>query len=206
MPSATIGSSNAKGCFNLLAIDVYFRYMPFAASRQPLFEAQAQFTRAPNDPIEALLALEQQETGILPSTLKRGDWDRPQPAGQGAQWDLRHDEEGELAVDVYETDAELIVMAAIAGVRANDLQITLQQDMLTIRGKRVAPHPLEAAVPLVEECYWGAFSRTLILPTAVDPSAVEAKLSSGVLTVRLRKITTNESIPIVECIDEEEPL
>ena len=118
----------------------------------------------------------------------------------GLAWQIP-EEEGQLAIDVYETDEQIVVMSAIAGVRANELELELQQDMFTVRGTRQIP-PL-AGEPLVQECYWGKFSRTIILPHAVDPSSVSARLSAGILTITLDKLVVPDSIQIIE-MDEDE--
>ncbi len=104
--------------------------------------------------------------------------------------------EGALSVDVHEYPDMLIIRAPIAGVRPGDLDLALHNDMLTIRGKRTAL-PLETdGVLLHQECHWGPFSRSIILPTAVRADEAEAKLIDGVLTIRLPKIIRHGSIPI----------
>jgi HSP20 family protein len=110
--------------------------------------------------------------------------------------------EGQLSVDVMETPREIIVRSAIAGVNADDLDITLHEDALTIRGNRA--HELSETKRgkwHVQECHWGAFSRSIILPTHVDPNSVEAILKKGVLTIRLKKIETDHPISILDLDD-----
>ncbi len=104
-------------------------------------------------------------------------------------------EEGRLAVDVYETDHELILKSAIAGVRTEHLEVFVHNDMLTVRGRRTEETE-HGAKPLVRECHWGSFSRSVILPTEVDVDHISAALKDGVLTVRLPKIERSRKISV----------
>lgn len=94
--------------------------------------------------------------------------------------------EGELAVDVYETKKDIIVRAAIAGVKSEDIALSLEGDVLTIRGAR---HDLDKTERkyLCRECYWGAFSRSVILPSSVKNDKGKAHLERGILTIMLPK-------------------
>lgn len=110
--------------------------------------------------------------------------------------------EGKLSVDVVETRDQIVVRSAIAGVRAQDLDITLSNDTLTIRGSRT--HECEERQSdqvHVQECHWGAFSRTIILPCAVDADSVDATLKRGILTVRMNKAASDAHIPVLELDD-----
>jgi HSP20 family protein len=95
-------------------------------------------------------------------------------------------DEGELAVDIFETSTELIVQSTIAGVKISDLELSLHNDLLTIRGERRHEMPAQAR-PLFAECYWGPFSRSIILPAEVRGDEASATLRAGVLTVTLPK-------------------
>jgi len=95
--------------------------------------------------------------------------------------------EGQLSIDVYQTNGELVVQSAIAGVKAEDLDISIENDLITIRGKREKPEEEERNY-FYQECYWGPFSREIILPVEVDPSRVKASMKEGILTLRLPKI------------------
>jgi len=98
------------------------------------------------------------------------------------------DSEGQLAVDVYQTDEELIIQAAIAGIKTEDLDVLIEEEILTIKGKRDNPCRPDAADYFIQECYWGAFSRKLILPVEVDASRCDATMKEGILTIHLPKI------------------
>jgi HSP20 family protein len=105
--------------------------------------------------------------------------------------------EGVLSVDVHEYPDALIVRAPIAGVRPMDLDLSLHNDMLTIRGKRVGmPIGDAEGVTLHQECHWGPFSRSIILPIPVRADDAEARLIDGVLTIRLPKTTRYGTIPL----------
>jgi len=95
--------------------------------------------------------------------------------------------EGELAIDVYQTDADLVIQSAIAGVKPEDLDITLERDIITVKGSREKPYE-ETGDYFTQECFWGPFSREVILPVEVDPDRTEAAMKDGILTIRLPKI------------------
>jgi HSP20 family protein len=97
-------------------------------------------------------------------------------------------EEGQLSLDVYETDKTIVVRSTIAGVKPDDLDITIDSDMLTIRGKRTDECEEKGREYLYRECYWGSFSRSVILPEEVDEKKIDASLEGGVLTITLKKI------------------
>jgi HSP20 family protein len=105
-------------------------------------------------------------------------------------------DEGELSVDIFETPSELILQSTIAGVKISDLELSLHGDMLTIRGRRHHEVPA-AARPLYTECYWGPFSRSIILPVEVRADEASAILRSGVLTIALPK-RNHSTIPVRE--------
>jgi HSP20 family molecular chaperone IbpA len=97
-------------------------------------------------------------------------------------------EEGELAVDVYQTPTHIIIRAMIAGVRPEDLDVSITRDMVTLRGKRERHVEGTAGDFFFQELYWGSFSRTLVLPQEVDIEGAEAIEKHGLLTLRLPKL------------------
>jgi len=111
-------------------------------------------------------------------------------------------EEGELAIDLYETEKEIILESPIAGVKGEDLEILIENDILVIRGerKRLDENKKEQKKYLYQECYWGPFSRKIILPDDIDISKVEAKIKNGILVLKLPKIQrkTKKKIIVVE--------
>lgn len=110
--------------------------------------------------------------------------------------------EGKLSVDVLENGEEIIVRSAIAGVRAEDLEINLSEDTLTVRGTRQHGCEEETQGDVhVQECHWGSFSRTIILPSHIDPASVEAVMKRGILTIRMKKIEMDHKVSIHEVAD-----
>lgn len=97
-------------------------------------------------------------------------------------------EEGELAVDVYQTPTHIIIKAMIAGVRPEDLDVSITRDMVTLRGKRERHIEGTAGDFFFQELYWGSFSRTLVLPQEIDIEGAEAVEKHGLLTLRLPKL------------------
>ncbi len=110
-------------------------------------------------------------------------------------WAIPHDE-GELRVDIYQTDKELIVRSTIAGVKPENLEIFLHHDLLTIRGKRECEDMATAGQVFSQECYWGKFSRSIILPVDIKVDEVKSTLKHGLLTIALPKNQTDRSVPV----------
>ncbi len=105
-------------------------------------------------------------------------------------------EEGQLSIDVYQTDRDIIVKSTIAGVKTEDIDISINNDMLTIRGKREMSEDIREENYLYKECYWGSFSRSIILPVEIEEDKIEALLENGVLTIILPKSKTGKQISI----------
>lgn len=121
---------------------------------------------------------------------------RPDNSMQDTSWLTRHDE-GELAVDVYENEKAIFVKTAIAGVKPEDLELSLSHDMLTIRGKRHEDVNGEEDYRwLSRECHWGAFSRSIILPSDVRFDKAEAIFKNGILMIKLPKSSKTNSIKL----------
>jgi HSP20 family molecular chaperone IbpA len=96
--------------------------------------------------------------------------------------------EGQLTVDVYQTDGEIVIQSAIAGVKPENLEISIENDIVTIRGERRETREKEKKNYFYQECYWGRFSREIILPSEVDSVRARAEMKDGVLTIRAPKI------------------
>ena len=103
-------------------------------------------------------------------------------------WDQGEQAEGELAVDVYQTNESIVIQAMVAGVASEDLSVSVTREMVTIKGKREAPKGVVAENYFYQELYWGAFSRTILLPAEVEAEEVEATERHGLLTIKLPKI------------------
>jgi len=103
--------------------------------------------------------------------------------------------EGELAIDVYQTESELVIQSAIAGVKPENLDILIEQDIITIKGSREKPE--NGGAYFAQECYWGPFSRKVILPVEIDPNRIEATMKEGILTLKLPKILRERKRKII---------
>ena len=98
-----------------------------------------------------------------------------------------------ISIDLYETEEGLVIQSTVAGVKAKDLEISMEEGILTIKGKREKPDEnLSGKKYLYQECYWGAFSRKLILPKNIDPSRIQATVKDGILTVAIPKMEKEE--------------
>lgn len=124
--------------------------------------------------------------------------DIPTPAAQANEpaaapiaedeWDEDDTVPGQLAVDVYETKDKLVVKARTAGVNKNDLDVSISDNQLTIRGTLSSGSEDGVENYFLQECYWGEFSRTIALPVPVKEDEIEAVLKDGVLTISFQKV------------------
>lgn len=99
---------------------------------------------------------------------------------------------GELAVDVYQTAKDVVVKAPIAGVHHDDVDITVTDDMVAIKGERKEENEVDDESYHAKECYWGAFSRTISTPVPVVPEKANAKFKNGILTIRVPKASQSK--------------
>jgi len=100
---------------------------------------------------------------------------------------------GQLVVDVYETEKEIVVQSAIAGIKTEQIEVSLENDILIIKGERDNPSKDKDQRYFLRECYWGPFSKEIILPREIDTSRIDAKVKEGILTVRMQKIERAKS-------------
>jgi len=96
--------------------------------------------------------------------------------------------EGELVVDVFETNSDFVVLTAIAGVQIKDLDISVEKDMMVIKGNRIDPHDHPEKKYFYQECYWGPFSRKIVLPENIDTEAANAQMDKGMLVIKIPKM------------------
>lgn len=96
--------------------------------------------------------------------------------------------EGQLTVDVYQDGGDIVVQSTVAGVNPDDLEINITNESVTIRGKREKPEKIEEKDYFYEECFWGKFSRSIILPQEVDPEKSTASLKNGILTIKMPRL------------------
>jgi HSP20 family protein len=110
------------------------------------------------------------------------------------EWMGEEEFEGQLAVDVYQTKDSVVVKAPIAGVRSEDIDIAISEDVMTIRGDRKEEIIVEKEHYYVQECFWGSFSRSIILPTSTIAEKAQATLKDGVLTVTVPKVVQEDKV------------
>jgi HSP20 family protein len=115
-------------------------------------------------------------------------------AGDEGDIELGDEFEGQLSVDIYQTDDDLIIKAPVAGVDPADLEVSVTEDSFSIKGKRHDEHKQEKGNYFTHECYWGSFSRKEALPIPVMAEKAEASINKkGVLTIRVPKMTKGKS-------------
>ena len=115
-------------------------------------------------------------TNDAPVTDDVDDWDAEEPVA------------GQLAVDVYETKEKLVVKGRVAGVNKDDLDVSISDNTLTVRGTLNSGAEDDVENYFLQECYWGEFSRSIVLPVPVKEDEIEAVLKDGVLTISFSKV------------------
>ena len=109
-------------------------------------------------------------------------------ASSNDEWDEEEAVPGQLAVDVYETKEKLVIKGRVAGVNKSDLDVSISDNTLSIRGTLSAGNEDNVENYFVQECYWGEFSRSISLPVPVKEDEIEAVLKDGVLTISFIKL------------------
>ncbi|HVS78842.1 MAG TPA: Hsp20/alpha crystallin family protein [Candidatus Saccharimonadales bacterium] len=121
--------------------------------------------------------------------VQNSDANAPQPVAEDAdEWDEGEPVAGQLAVDVYETKEKLVVKGRVAGVNKSDLDVSISDNTLTIKGTLSAGNEEDVENYFLQECYWGEFSRSLVLPVPVKEDEIAAVLKDGVLTISFEKL------------------
>lgn len=103
---------------------------------------------------------------------------------------------GELTVDVYQTDKELVVQSTVAGVKPEDLDISIENEVLIIKGKRENEKKETGKNYFYQECFWGHFSREIVLPVEVDETKIKASMEKGILTIRVPKLEKKKKVSV----------
>ena len=110
-----------------------------------------------------------------------------EPTLQPTEQEWLPEYEGQLTVDVYQTKDDVVIQTIVAGVKPEDVDITIANDKVTIEGERKKQVDVPTEDYFYQECYWGHFSRSVVLPVDVDVDHVEAKVKDGILTITLPK-------------------
>jgi len=102
--------------------------------------------------------------------------------------DWMEETEGQLAIDVFQTENDVILKAPIAGVNREDLEISITDEVINLKGERKESAEISRENYFAQECYWGSFSRSYVLPVAVDSEKATATLKNGILTIKIPKL------------------
>lgn len=110
--------------------------------------------------------------------------------------------EGQLSVDIYQNDDNLIILAPISGCDPNDVELTITDDVLSIKGRREIDVDIDQDNYFTKECFWGTFSRAIVLPTKTETSKISARFEKGILRIEIPKVETERTrkIDIVEIV------
>lgn len=103
------------------------------------------------------------------------------------EWLDEQEYEGQLAIDAYQTQDEVVVKAPVAGVQPDNLEIAITDEVITIKGERHDDAQTTRDQYFTQECYWGSFSRSYLLPVAVEADQAQASLHNGILTIKIPK-------------------
>lgn len=103
------------------------------------------------------------------------------------------DAEGHLTIDVYQTAENIVIESTIAGINSDDLDISITPESVTIKGSRQKKEKVKKDDYLYQECFWGKFSRSIILPQEIDPDKSQATLKDGILKIVLPKVSKTKS-------------
>ncbi|MBT3282980.1 Hsp20/alpha crystallin family protein [bacterium] len=103
-------------------------------------------------------------------------------------WMEEENNEGQLTVDVYQNPDEIIIKALVAGVRPENLDVSITRDMVTIKGKREEAKQVTEDNYFYKELYWGSFSRTILLPQEIEVDESTASEKHGLLTLVMPKV------------------
>ncbi len=133
-----------------------------------------------NIPDEEERELKIKEEKVSKSDKKEKDW-------------IEEDGVGQLTVDMYQKPNEIIIKAMLAGVNPENLDVSIAQDMITIKGKRQSSKETSEENYFYKELYWGSFTRSILLPQEIDPDSAEAKLKDGLLVIRLPKVDKDKT-------------
>ncbi|MBI2023306.1 Hsp20/alpha crystallin family protein [Candidatus Giovannonibacteria bacterium] len=100
----------------------------------------------------------------------------------------QNEEEGQLTIDMWQTNSDIVLQAIVGGIKPDELEVSISNDMVTIRGKRERTKEISSSDYYYQELYWGTFSRSVMLPQEVDSDEAEATIKAGLLTIRIPKL------------------
>ena len=166
--------------------------------KQSFFEKLTGARTQGEAPVEAMpIYAEDEEVSMpmnntTPSTTATPEFSAA-PAWAAPAEQAQNDGEGQLTIDVFQTENDLIIKSTIAGVKPEDLDVDINNDMIMIRGERKQEESIAGENYYYQECYWGVFSRSVVLPVDVIADKAEASMKNGILTIKLPKADTNKT-------------
>lgn len=134
---------------------------------------------------DEFVGVEPQQPSIQKKKLSPSDFDEPEPMQEDEPEEASA---GQLPVDVYQNENEIVIRSFVAGVRSDSLDISITRDMVTIGGAREPREDIDPGDYFHQELYWGTFSRTILLPQEVDVDGASASAKDGLLTLILPKL------------------
>lgn len=126
----------------------------------------------------------EEEEEVLPASRRES----PAASETGQSHWIEEEGEGQLSVDVYQTPDHIVLKAVVAGVKPENLDVSITRDMVTIKGKREEQKEVTEENYFYKELYWGSFSRTVLLPQEIEVDEAEASEKHGVLIIKLPKV------------------
>lgn len=132
-------------------------------------------------------------------TKAKGGTAEVAPASLGDE--IFSESEGQLTIDVYQTADEIVIESPLAGVEPDNVDISITSESVTIKGKRERSERVKEEDYFYQECYWGKFSRSVILPQEIDSEKSYASIKNGVLTVHLPKLIRTKAKKLKVKID-----
>ena len=103
------------------------------------------------------------------------------------------DYEGQLALDAYQMSDSVVIKAPLAGVKPEDINVSMSDNVITIKGQRKEEQEIKKDDYLLQECFWGSFSRSLELPSECDLENAQASLKNGILIITIPKTGKNKT-------------
>lgn len=143
-----------------------------------------------NDEVETSVPMHEAPSFYEPAAPA---WSTPSTPTFAESQNDDEDAEGQLTIDVYQTENDIVIKSTIAGVKPEDLDVSINNDMVTIKGERSNEEVVDQSNYYYQECYWGSFSRSVLLPVDVIPEKADASLKNGIMTIRLPKADTTKT-------------
>ncbi len=140
------------------------------------------------EPAKSVKLEQKKKTKASKQTTKKQSTSKTKNASEQEQaQNWSPDEEGQLTIDIYQTENDIVIKSTIAGATSEDIDVSITNEMVTIKGIRKKDENIPPENYYYQELYWGPFSRSIILPVDIDSNKVKASMKDGILTIRLPK-------------------